>query len=556
MGINFDGVNPESKAKLDKIVQDGKITAEEVKGLTATEKEALAKGLGGVELPVEGEIRIGEEPKAPKQEKGFFGKVWDGVKDFAKTNTGKMVIGGAATVGALALTAATLGTGAAALVAAGGLALTLTSCGEGSSLFSVENDNDASVFVTVQTDPEIKNILAKILEAQQKSNNKQDTIIENQETMIENQKNMNNLVKELLDRMFELNASVDEMVKVLKEKNIQIGAIITALGDISGNQDKAYELLQKLVNNDNQKMTYLKEILNAVRNGNELQANELDILNKITSMLTEQNSMINNNSELLTKILAKLSEFAKQDGDMDSTTHDLLLQIINNQNSMSDSVKYQIGLILEKLDQMDENEKGRFKAIMSIITDLGLYATEILNAIRDGYALTSAQLQIIINKIGTQGDKLDDIKELIMKNNEIAQQTQDAVKDMSANMSAEHKAILEAIKNGTANVDQIQKILVEIRNNTSVLPDMKKQLCLIGTAIEKVLDEVKGIRTETKKGLLEILAKIPDGCHCQPTDLTAIIDLLNKLLDKIQKDPEDKDNNNESILTDLDKYFD
>ena len=39
MGIQFDGVNPESKAKLDKIVSDGKVSQAEYNSLTLLKKK-------------------------------------------------------------------------------------------------------------------------------------------------------------------------------------------------------------------------------------------------------------------------------------------------------------------------------------------------------------------------------------------------------------------------------------------------------------------------------------------------------------------------------------
>ena len=147
-----------------------------------------------------------------------------------------------------------------------------------------------------------------------------------------------------------------------------------------------------------------------------------------------------------------------------------------------------------------------------------------------------------------------------MENNKIAQGTQDAVKDMSGKMTEEHNAILEAIQKvqaGGGDYGDLKAILEEIAQNTSLLPDINKQLCLIGSAIEKILDEVKGMRTETKEGLLAILAKIPDGCKCQTVDISGILAKLDEILAELKKDPADNngDTNHEGILKDLEDYF-
>lgn len=552
MGIQFDGVNPESKAKLDKIVSDGKVTAEEVKGLTPAEKEALAKAIHVKDLPVNGEIKLDSDaPEMPKEEKGFFTKAWDGIKDFAKSKTGKIVLGGVATAGALALTAATFGLRSAGLVWVVGLALTATSCSDidQNMNLSIEQQNYKALLKALKdkekADAERHKDIVELLNSLGKG------IDEIVNTLLAMGAKLDNVI----EVMVTYGANTDKIIELLKAQNKGLTEIFQALGNIQLEQSMQTEFLKKLVDKDNIKIEYLEQILTEVKNGNELQKNENEILNLILTKITNLENNDKEGAELLNQMLAQLNLFIKQEGDMDATTLALLKTIINNQDTIDGNLKTGITEILAKLDKMDQNEKERFEAVIPLLGSLGDKAVEILNAIKEGNALTEQQLQTIIENLGSQGDKLDDIKKLIIKNNEIAQQTQDAVKDMSANMSAEHKAILEAIKNGTAKTDDIQKILVEIRNNTSVLPDMNKKLCVIGTAIGQVLEEVKGMRTETKKGLLEILAKIPNGCHCQPTDLSAIIDLLNKLIDGIQQDPTDKDNSNEGILTDLDKYF-
>ncbi len=556
MGINFDGVNPESKAKLDKIVADGKVTAEEVKGLTAAEKEALSKALGGKDLPVNGEIKLKDAPDMPKTKERSLGETLGvGAAIVAGTTLLGGLIGGAIGFfggGVGAVPGAAAGAKLGALVGAALVGF--------SSCTGTDIDQDVNINIEQQNYQEL---LAALKDKEKADDARHKEIIalltslgKSMTEVVKTLVGMGAKLDQIIDLMVIAGSTTDEIVKLLKEQGKDIKDIYAALGNIQMEQSQQTELLKKLVDNDNIKIEYLQQILEEVKKGNNLQTNENDILNLIFAKLENLEKNDVEGAKLLNQILAQLTAFVKQEGDMDATTHALLQTIINNQESMSDDIKAGIAEILAKLDKMDDNAKERFEALIPLLGNLGELGVQILNAIKEGNALTSAQLQTIINQLGNQSDKLDDIKELIMKNNEIAQQTQDAVKDMSSKMSEEHKAILEAIKNGTASVDQIQEILVAIKNDTSVLPDMNKKLCVIGTAIDKILEEVKGMRAETKKGLLEILAKIPDGCHCQPTDLTAIIEILNKLLDAIQKDPKDDDKNHEGILTDLNKYFD
>jgi len=96
--------------------------------------------------------------------------------------------------------------------------------------------------------------------------------------------------------------------------------------------------------------------------------------------------------------------------------------------------------------------------------------------------------------------------------------------------------MLAAIKNYT---DENGKHLLEI----------KDQLNLIGQSINVLLEDIPNMHEATKALLVEILNKIPDGCNCQPADMSEILAKLEIIITTIQKNPE---SGNEGIVDDLD----
>ncbi len=566
MGINFDGVNPESKAKLEKIVADGKVSAEELKGLTATEKEALAKGLGGIVLPDTGEIKL-SEPKAEKEEKGFWGKLWDGVKDFASTTTGKVVIGAVGTIAALGITAATLGTGAAVAAGVIGTMLTLQSC-------SPDDYTD-----------EI-----------------------NQTVMFNLTVNSENSDEEILAELKKLNGTIEKMYSELLRIGCDVNRIIGLLTQMGKSADE----IAAAVTNGNQQLTEIKDmlanIINLVQQGNELSAQNNELLTQVLAKI----GTIDANSEasigLLKEILAKLTESVEQNKEMDTKTHTLLKEIIERMdkmdagtqtalkdiiaridkmdenvqvllkeviermdkmdadmqagfmnvinlakegNKISEEILNKLAQVLPKLDSMDKTNKNAFTAVLNAINNLGEGTDKkldaILNAILKGNEVTAAQLE--------------ELRKLIAENNEIAQGTQNMVSEMKDSMSEEHKAILDKLGQGNASLDEIKDLLKGIKTGVEEgnvqLYEINDKLNLVGAVLNNILANVDGIKDETKAVLLKILAKIPNGCTCKDVDLSAVLEKLDKILEELKKDPQDAegDTNHEGILNDLDKYF-
>ena len=515
-----------------------------------------------------------------------------------QVSTGEKILAG---VG-IAAVACLGGWGAVAALGAKGAAVALGVTVVGGVVTSCTSDIDQEVDIKIQ-----QNYDALLKALQDKESADQARHKEMMKYLNALNKSMDEVVRMLLalgaklDEVIELmivnGTTTDEIVKILKKQGKDIKDIYAALGNMNIEQEKQTELLKTLVGNDKIEIKYLEEILGEVKKGNELQAKENEILNLILDKLQTLDANDAKGAELLNAILAQLSAFVKQEGDMDEKTHSLLHTIISNQNKMSEEAKENVAKILAKLDKMDNSMKQGFTNVIALIskgnytnfllenilakltqvlekldsmskTDKSAY-TAILNAIQNidvgDNSELSAQLEAILDAINNGNSvtaaQLEELRKLIAENNKIAQGTQDAVNKLNTQMAEDHQAILAKLKDGNASLSEIKDLLKGIKtgvdNNTVQLTEINDKLSLAGAVINNILANVTGLKDETKALLLQILAKIPNGCTCTTVDLSVVLDKLDKIIDELQKDPADKndDTSHEGILKDLEDYF-
>ena len=542
MGINFDGVNPEQKAKLSKIVSDGVISADEVKGLTEAEKSALIKALGGTELPETGEIRINEP--SIQEEKGF----WDGVKDLVSSIPVQKVLETAGKIMLLPL-------------------LLFGSC------------TTADQYQEMEVDVKIT------------KDSKDSEIIEYLRSIDAKLENIDGTLKTIIPYLIQLGCDNEKIISILQKMGKQIGEIIVGLAEAG---EKGDNIIKLIIENNNRQEEILEQLTAGMAENKKAQEDIKELLKTIIAQVSEGITLTDKNNELLTQILAKIStindekgiellqeilakltESIEQNKEMDTKTHDLLKQIIEKMdkldndmksgfsniinvllkdNQISESILQKLSAALAKLDKMDQTNKAAFGAIINAINNLGAGTDKkleaILNAIINGNQVTSKQLE--------------ELRKLIEENNKIAQGTQDVVRELKDSMSQEHKAILEKLEKGNASLDEIKALLAGVQqsvdNGNVILVEIKDKLNLAGTVLNNILANTENIKDETKALLLKILAKIPNGCNCQELDLSELLEILNKILEELDKDPQDdgsgeSDNNHEGILNDLDKMF-
>lgn len=532
---------PENQLKaINQAKADG-ISAEERKALEMQGvNEELLEKLSGTKSAEEVDKAVDAYLKEQQDSPSFWKHPIDWFKS-DKVSTGEKILAGVGIAGAAALGGwgvfAALGTkgllAAGAVVVAGGL----TSC---------SSDLDEPTVIVPSNNTNIyNNITINVT-----NESRDDEILAEIKKLREEQKASNAAI---LEALLAAGISLNRIMDLLSKMNMTVEDMQTTINNIAGD-------------NENIKAT-LTTIMNYVKDGNKLTEEGNKLLTEILEKLKGYEASQADVKAILEKMLYKLEEIiAKGDSATeaekarDEKVQILLQTILENMQAFNADFKGGVAAILEVLDGMSNVQLEMLEAVYKLYDKLGAEAKNIINAIMNGQKVTVEQLNEIINNQKLQNEDLESLKELIMKNNEIAQGTQDAVKDMSANMTEEHKAILEAIKNvqaGGGDYGDLKAILEQIAQNTSLLPDINKQLCLIGSAIEKILDEVKGLRAETQKGLLAILAKIPDGCNCQTVDISGILAKLDEILAELKKDPADnnEDTNHEGIIKDLEDYF-
>lgn len=399
-------------------------------------------------------------------------------------------------------------------------------------------------------------------------------------------------LEQIIPFLVTIGLDINRIVTILETMGHQIDAIVQALADSGAKADKIINLIilnnakqDVIINKLTEGMTanqkaqeeikgLLKQIIGAVQAGNQLSEQNNTLLTEILAKMGTAND--EQSIELLKEILAKLTESVEQNKEMDKKTHDLLaailakmdkmdagmkagfsniINLVAQGNKISETILDKLKQVVNKLDTMNKTNQAAFTAILNAIQNLGegtdAKLEAILNAIVNGDEVTAAQLE--------------ELRKLVVENNKIAQGTQDAVNDLKNQVSEQYKVILEQLKNGNASLDDIKNLLAEIKtgvkNNTVQLTDINDKLNFIGAVINNILTKVNGMKHETKALLVEILAKIPNGCTCSDVDLSGVIEILNKLLKKLDPNdttddnPNDDSGDHEGIIKDLEDYF-
>lgn len=566
MGIQFDGVNPESKAKLDKIVSDGKVSQAEYNSLTPAEKEALEAGLAG---------KIGDDtldrfkftgPKNEKTEekddKAWYEKAWDVVKaPLAGIGAGAALGAG---VGSIVPGLGTL-TGAVVGGIAGLLMIGTTSCsgplGDEPDIKIEDNSKtEVNVQLTVEVEQKIADIdngkndeivalLRTIVEMLDKGNNisQQNNVMLTKILNALTTQNLDNAdIKALLQRVLEtLNNAIEENRELSQKQTEVMNAILAAINNLdSGISEKLLAIIDKIDSMGANNYQLLVDILNVIQEGN-LENNRIleAILNKVIEGNEQNKDMDTKTHGLLTQILNKLDK-------MDASTQanfEAIVNLLLEGNDFSAEILDKLTQILAQLDKMDANQANFFAQVLAKFDklDAGQQANldKILEAITNNTAAINQNTVVAeatYNLVASLLDKLDELKD---------------------NSNVNVSAILDAIANisvgGGGNVDlsTIEQLLKDLLKSSEM---NNKVLTSIEAKLEAVSITLGGIKVALGEGhesiikkLDEILAKIPNGCHC---DIDAILVKLDILIEEIKKNPDD-DKKHEGILDDLEDLF-
>ena len=402
MGINFDGVNPESKAKFEQILQDGIITVDEVKSLSPEEQQDLSRLLGGVELPKEGEIKLFSEPPETPQKPGLFKRVTNWFKD-KDVPTGKKVLAGLGTVAAAAATVAgvcyapalvaKLATsaiashpGAAAAVAGlAGVGVLASSCGklEDPTTININNEHNNYIGVNIKIDVDENTDYNQLIEAVQNAVNE---IKANQD---KNTEEMNKKLDGILQAIIKNGVSLDNIIRLINDgyiksenmfniilKAIEDGKAVTADGletlkELIMENNKIAQGTQDAVNNMQIKLGEdHAEILKALKNGNLQLDQVITLLNAIDVKETDQTVALNIIGTTLNAIYDKIKGVEGYSEEFKTLLLKILAKIPDACKCNPKNLQVIIDKLNEILDAIKKEPEGNHEGIL---TDLDKY---------------------------------------------------------------------------------------------------------------------------------------------------------------------------------------
>ncbi len=566
MGINFDGVNPEMKAKLEKIVEDGKVSQAEYNSLTAAEKEALETGLAG---------KIGDDtldrfkfskgetkkPEAKDDDSPWYKKAWEA----AKAPLAGVALG--ASVGA-GVGACVGGIGAVPGAVIGGVAglfmMGMTSCsGPLGDEPDIKIEDNSNITVNVQLSVKIEDTM-------------HDSNVQNHQEIVA-------LLNSIL-------TAINNGNKVNQENQALLNKILTALTTANLNDEDIKALLQKVLDTMNQAIADGKEIsnkqtkiMNAILDAitkldSNLSAKLMAIIDKIDAMGDNNYNMLvdilnaiktgnGDNSKLLEAILNQVIEGNEQNKDMDAKTHQLLADILNSIGNFENSMKDALAAVIAKIGDvsvMTSENKALLEAILNKMGDMDAANQQnfaaILNAIAEGNKINAEGVKVltaILNKL----DKMDastqgyfkTVIDMLVKGNDINAEILNKLTQVLAKLDKMDASQANFFTQILAKFDKLdagqqanlEKILDAINNNTAAINKNTVVAEATYELVAKLLDKVDGLNVNVSE-ILDAIANISVGGG--NVDLSTVEKLLADLLKSSEM--------NNKVLTNIEAKLD
>ena len=501
MGINFEGLSPESKAKLQQIMSDNVVTGKEVQGLNAAEQEALSSLLGG-KLPDVGEQvtlskrHVGEAEAKPQ--KSWAQKLGIAAAVVAGTTALGAAIGGIAGffgggVGAVpgAIAGAKLG------AIAGAALVGLSSCGEDTYAPEIISDDDYNITVNVtQKYDELVKLLKEIIAGREEDSAK---------------------IQELIDILRNQGQTLDAILQHLIKQGVQLSDILDLLKETSITQE---EILDAVTNGNEEIKNYMSQILSLVNSGVQISQKNTELLDKLINLVGSMQPMSGTElSAAFEKLFNLITASIEQNTEMDEKTYNLLSEILTNIEKGNEADIHFYKTILERMDSYED--------------DMKTYLTNILEAVNNGNAIS------------------EDIKNLTMK--VLEQINNGAVANNDA-----LKAILEAISNikvegGNVDLSTVEKMLAELldqsKSNGELLSSIDGKLDVINmsitTAKEEILNKLGEGFDKTNQHYKNIEATLNDivnnaGAGFDDSEILGHLELILKSIDKLGEKFTDK----------------
>ena len=427
----------------------------------------------------------------------------------------------------------------------------------------------------------------------------------------------------ILDTLLNIKVSVEEMKELVKqypEYSTELNAIINAIN--SGNESLAQvnsilvSLLTQLRNNG-QTQADILEKLDEIQNSNKSEAEKLtamlellkNIDNKLNVVINQINEAFNNDKKVQAA-LEKLTQLVEEGNAKADITNEMLakllemmengvskedikaiIEAISNNGDKIDDVNFflnkiqnqnlefqqkvldmvaEYGDIVFKLLETAQGSDAKLDAIAQLLAKIQgqdeAFQKNVLNVLEDLGTSSTTVLNEILASIGDNGDKLNDITQLLAKidsniekygeeGKALGQDILNAIKTLGADISADMSAILEAINTGSESGKNIEALLDKVLEKLDTM-DANQQAS--AKAIIEAIGNISvgsggNVDLSSIEAMLKELIELTKQNNSAITDLGAKVDVLNvtaqAILDKIDAEANKGDERYQKVET-------
>ena len=363
-------------------------------------------------------------------------------------------------------------------------------------------------------------------------------VLEEIKALREEQKEQTAINKAILEALINQGISMDRILKLLEQFNMTAQDIFNMLKD---NTEKQDQILNEMSKGNKEFKALLTEILNSIKDGNKLSAEN----NKTLTMILAQMGQADKNDQtviaLLNMILNKVNESIQTDKAIAMKQQMFFQAILGKLNAMDKHMQQGILALLNKIDSVSEKN-------LELLT-------KIFNSIQEGNQndeKTNEILLAIFNKVQESIDQNHDLTEkthemlwmimdkIALLNDDMKQGVLDLINNMntiSENNLALLTKIFNSINENNKNDEKTQAILMAIYDLTKAGIEQNHDLTeKTHEMLWMLMDKIDMLNDNMKTGFLAIIKNINEASQ-------ANIDLLLKLIVKVDNIANSGDSN-------------
>lgn len=355
-----------------------------------------------------------------------------------------------------------------------------------------------------------------------------NAVLEEIKALREENKEQTEINKAILAELINQGISLNRIMTLLDQMNMTAQDIFNLLKE---NSDKQDEILNEISQGNEDIKALLNQILNSVKNGNNISAAN----NKLLTMILVQLGQANKNDaalmQILNTILEKVNESIETNKDIATKQQVLLQAILGKLSSLDNHMKQGILAVLNKIDSVSEANIEILTSILTQINENGQNdekSLEILNSIFDKVQESidtnkelNAEMQNLMKHILGKLSEMDDhLKQGVLA---ILGHIDQA---SAANINLLIKLInkVDNMQTGDQNTNKIlYAILAKIQESIDANKDMDNRTQLL---LQSILDNVQNFNADLKTAVEELLAKMDE---MQTENKILLGDILNNV---------------------------